>query len=159
MTREMTFAIREKDEGKALSAFLAAGFHLSRGGRVDPADRRRGRVSVNSQAAAPDSPLRVGAVVRYDASGIPEPPVDTAVAVVLADPVLINRIDRETSGLVMIGKTPEAAHICEAVLLAQGDQALHRVRRGGVPRAARGERLAGSGPRLGDPQEAAAAAG
>lgn len=146
MTREMTFAIREKDEGKALSAFLAARFTYHA-----EAEWIRliaeGRVSVNGQAAAPDSPLRVGAVVRYDASGIPEPPVDTAVAVVLddplllvlnksgnlpchpggryfnhtlwalvkerfglADPVLINRIDRETSGLVMIGKTPEAAH-------------------------------------------------
>lgn len=28
----------------------------------------------------------------------------------VADPVLINRIDRETSGLVLVGKTPEAAH-------------------------------------------------
>ncbi len=146
MKREMTFTISAKDARKQLSAFLAGRFTY----HTQPEWERlvaQGRVSVNGGAAAPDAVLREGDVLRYDASGVPEPPVDARADVVLddplllvvnksgnlpchpggryfnhtlwalvkerhglADPVLINRIDRETSGLVMIAKTPEAAH-------------------------------------------------
>lgn len=146
MTREMTFAIREKDAGRTLSAFLAARFTY----HTEPEWVERiaeGRLSLNGGRAAADRPLRAGDVLRYDASGIAEPPVDSHLEVVrndplllvvnksgnlpchpggryfnhtlwalvkerfgLEEPVLINRVDRETSGLVLIGKTPEAAH-------------------------------------------------
>lgn len=146
MTREMRFSIREKDAGKALSAFLAARFTY----HTDEEWSRliaEGRVTVNGRRPGADAPLCVGDVLGYDASGIPEPPVDLSVETVLDDPlllavnkpgnlpchpggryfnhtlwawvkeraglenpVLINRIDRETSGLVLIAKTPEAAH-------------------------------------------------
>ena len=145
MTREMTFTIREKDAGKALELFLAGRFtyHSEAEWRclIDG-----GRVGVNGRAAASGVVLRAGDVLRYDATDIPEPPVDMAFSVVsddplvmvvdksgnlpchpggryfnhtlwallkkncgLKDPVLVNRIDRETSGLVIVGKTPEAA--------------------------------------------------
>lgn len=146
MTREMTFAIREKDVGLPLIGFLVARFtyHTECEWRGFIAD---GRISLNGTAAVPSVTVRLGDVVRYAASDIPEPPVDTTIAVVfedssllvinksgnlpchpggryfnhtlwalikerfgVLDPVLINRIDRETSGLVMIGKTAEAAH-------------------------------------------------
>lgn len=145
MTREMIFTIREKDAGKRLVVFLAARFTYH-----DEAEWTRliveGRVRVNGYATLPEVALRTDDVLRYDASGIPEPPVDETVRVVsddplllvvdksgnlpchpggryfnhtlwallksrfgLNDPVLVNRIDRETSGLVIVGKTPEAA--------------------------------------------------
>lgn len=146
MTREMTFTVREKDAGKAFSTFLAGRFtyhSVAEWSRLI----EEGRVSLNGKSAAADVSLNEGDVIRYDASGIPEPPVDSQVEVVLEDsmllavnkpgnlpchpggryfnhtlwalvkerfgipdPVLINRIDRETSGLVLIGKTPAAAH-------------------------------------------------
>lgn len=146
MTREMRFCIRDKDAGKRLSSFLAARFtyHSEPEWVVRIAD---GRVRVNGKRCAAGALLHPGDEIGYDASDIPEPPVDTGVVSVLddplvlavnkpgnlpchpggryfnhtlwalvkarfglADPVLINRIDRETSGLVLIGKTPEAAH-------------------------------------------------
>ena len=145
MTREMNFTIREKDAGKTLTAFMVARFTYHT--EVEWARLiAEGRVRVNGYATVPEVLLRTDDVVRYDASDIPEPPVDEAFSVVsddplllvvdksgnlpchpggryfnhtlwallktrcgLADPILVNRIDRETSGLVMIGKTPEAA--------------------------------------------------
>lgn len=145
MTREMIFTIREKDAGKTLVAFLVARFTYH-----NEAEWARliveGRVRVNGYATLPEVVLRADDVLRYDTSGIPEPPVDETVRIVsddplllvvdksgnlpchpggryfnhtlwallksrfgLQDPVLVNRIDRETSGLVIVGKTPEAA--------------------------------------------------
>ena len=145
MTREMTFTIREKDAGKALELFLADRFtyhsEAEWRGLIDG-----GRVGLNGCTAVSGVVLREGDVLRYDATDIPEPPVDKTFSVVsddpllmvvdksgnlpchpggryfnhtlwallkknygLIDPVLVNRIDRETSGLVMIGKTPAAA--------------------------------------------------
>jgi len=146
MTREMTFTIREKDAGKTLSAFLAERFTYHTGEEWSRLIAE-GRVSVNGSKAAPGAAVGTGDVLRYDASNIPEPPVDETFGVVmddpllmvidkpgnlpchpggryfnhtlwamlkarngLKDPVLVNRIDRETSGLVLIAKTPEAAH-------------------------------------------------
>jgi 23S rRNA pseudouridine955/2504/2580 synthase/23S rRNA pseudouridine1911/1915/1917 synthase len=145
MTREMNFTIREKDADKTLTAFMVARFTYHT--EVEWARLiAEGRVRVNGYATVPEVLLRTDDVVRYDASDIPEPPVDETFRVVsddplllvvdksgnlpchpggryfnhtlwallktrcgLADPILVNRIDRETSGLVMIGKTPEAA--------------------------------------------------
>lgn len=146
MAREMKFGIRDKDAGKRLSIFLASRFtyHSEPEWVMRIAD---GRVSVNDKRCAADALLRTGDTIGYDASDIPEPPVDTDVVAVLndplilavnkpgnlpchpggryfnhtlwalvkerfglSDPVLINRIDRETSGLVLIGKTPAAAN-------------------------------------------------
>ena len=145
MTREMTFTIREKDAGKALAAFLVDRFTYH-----TEAEWTRlitdGRVHVNGCVSMPAAQLRVGDALRYDATDIPEPPVDASFRVVsddpllvvvdksgnlpchpggryfnhtlwamlkksygVKDPVLVNRIDRETSGLVIVGKTPEAA--------------------------------------------------
>ncbi len=146
MTREMTFTIRDKDAGKRLTAFLAARFTY----HTEEEWARliaQGRVRYNGGRATPDAVLMMGDVLRYDASDIPEPPVETAFGVVLddplvlvvnkpgnlpchpggryfnhtlwsllktncglKDPVLVNRLDRETSGLVIVAKTPEAAH-------------------------------------------------
>ena len=141
----MSFKIREKDAGKTLVAFLVARFTYHTG--VEWARLiAEGRVRVNGYATLPEVVLQVDDVMRYDASDIPEPPVDETLRVVsddpllmvvdksgnlpchpggryfnhtlwallkvrygLTDPVLINRIDRETSGLVMVGKTPGAA--------------------------------------------------
>lgn len=141
----MTFSIRAKDAGKTLVDFLSVRFPYH-----DAAAWRRliqeGRVRVNGRSALPDAVLQVADVLRYDASDIPEPPVNTAFSVVtddplllivnkpgnlpchpggryfnhtlwallkerqgVKDPVFINRLDRETSGLVVIAKTPEAA--------------------------------------------------
>jgi 23S rRNA pseudouridine955/2504/2580 synthase/23S rRNA pseudouridine1911/1915/1917 synthase len=145
MTREMNFTIREKDAGRAVGAFLAARFTYHSVSEW-AALLGEGRVRVNGSKAEPEAPLRCGDVVTYDASGIPEPPVDERVEVLVDDPlvlavnksgnlpchpggryfshtlwaivkerlgvrepVLVNRIDRETSGLVLIAKTPEAA--------------------------------------------------
>ncbi len=145
MTREMSFKIREKDAGRTLAAFMVARFTYHTGaewGRLIC----EGRVRVNGYATLPEVVLRTDDVVRYDASDIPEPPVDETFRIVsddplllvvdksgnlpchpggryfnhtlwallkarcgLSDPILVNRIDRETSGLVMVGKTPEAA--------------------------------------------------
>ena len=146
MTREMTFTIREKDAGKTLVAFLVARFTYH-----DSEEWSRliseGRVRVNGYATVPAVMLKPDDVLRYDASDIPEPPVDETFGVVsddpmllvvdksgklpchpggryfnhtlwaflkarygLEDPVLVNRIDRETSGLVLVAKVPEAAH-------------------------------------------------
>jgi 23S rRNA pseudouridine955/2504/2580 synthase/23S rRNA pseudouridine1911/1915/1917 synthase len=141
----MSFTIREKDAGKTLAAFLVARFTYhdeAAWGRLIA----QGRVRVNGFATVPEAALRVGDVLRYDATDIPEPPADLTFGVVsedplllvvdksgnlpchpggryfnhtlwallkkncgLQDPVLVNRIDRETSGLVLVGKTPEAA--------------------------------------------------
>jgi len=146
MTREMTFTIREKDAGKTVVAFLAARFTYHTAAEWSQLVTG-GRARVNGYATFPDAVLRVGDIVRYDAVGISEPPVDAAFRIVLddplvmvvdksgnlpchpggryfnhtlwallkerhglEDPVFANRIDRETSGLVMVGKTPEAAH-------------------------------------------------
>ena len=145
MTREIRFTAGEKDAGKALAAFLAGRFTY----HSETAWRRligEGRMKVNGEMSEPDRPLAAGDVLSYDASGLPEPPVDTAFRVVSDDPllavvdkpgnlpchpsgryfnhtlwallktrcglvapVLVNRIDRETSGLVLVAKTPEAA--------------------------------------------------
>ena len=146
MTREMTLSIREQDAGKTLVAFLIARFTYH-----DEAAWSRligdGRVRVNDRAALPETVLRPGDALRYDASDIPEPPVDETFTLVsddplmmavnksgnlpchpggryfnhtlwallkerhgLADPVMVNRLDRETSGLVLVAKTAEAAH-------------------------------------------------
>ncbi len=146
MTRKMSFTIREKDAGRTLATFLVARFTY----HSDVEWRRlidERRVRVNGSVAVADGMLRVNDVLRYEASDIPEPPVDETFRVVsddpmllvvdksgnlpchpggryfnhtlwallkgrcgLKDPVFVNRIDRETSGLVMVGKTPEAAH-------------------------------------------------
>ncbi|MFZ4397919.1 MAG: RluA family pseudouridine synthase [Kiritimatiellia bacterium] len=105
-----------------------------------------GRLTVNQQRVAPDHCLVAGDVLAYDASDIPEPPMDDRVALVhcddelvvvdkpgnltchpggryfnhtlwallktrhgIADPTFVNRIDRETSGLVVVARTPLAA--------------------------------------------------
>lgn len=148
MTREMKTTVREKDAGKTLAVFLAGRFTY----HSETAWRcliREGRVEVNGAASDPDRPLASGDALRYDASGIPEPPVETAFRVVSDDPlvlvvdkpgnlpchpggryfnhtlwallkaqcgvdepVFVNRLDRETSGLVLVAKTPEAsAHL------------------------------------------------
>jgi 23S rRNA pseudouridine955/2504/2580 synthase/23S rRNA pseudouridine1911/1915/1917 synthase len=145
MTREIRFTVREKDAGKALAAFLAGRFTYH-----SETEWRRlireGRVEVNGATADPDRPLAAGDALRYDVSGLPEPPVDAAFRVVSDDPlllvvdkpgnlpchpggryfnhtlwallrercgvetpVLVNRLDRETSGLVLVAKTPAAA--------------------------------------------------
>ena len=146
MTREMSFTIREKDAGRTLAAFLAARFtyHTEAGWTRLIAE---GRLRLNGRASGPETTvLKTGDVLSYDATDIPEPPVDATFRVVsddplllvvdksgnlpchpggryfnhtlwallkarygLQDPILVNRIDRETSGLVMVGKTPEAA--------------------------------------------------
>ena len=145
MTREMIFTIREKDAGRTLAAFLAARFtyHAEEEWARLIAE---GRVRVSGCAAVPEAVLRTGDVLRYDATDIPEPPVEATFRVVsddplllvadksgnlpchpggryfnhtlwailkerhaLKEPVLVNRIDRETSWLVMVAKTPDAA--------------------------------------------------
>lgn len=145
MTREMKFTIRDKDAGKTLKAFLAARFtyHTEAEWATLAAE---GRVTVNGRAGGADAALREGDAIRYDASGIPEPPVDDRVGLVLDDPLMlvvnksgnlpchpggryfnhtlwallkarfgvaeplfVNRLDRETSGLVVVGKTRAAA--------------------------------------------------
>jgi len=142
----MRFTIREKDAGKTLVAFLVARFTYHAGPEWAELIHA-GRVRVNGYATVPEAALRVGDVLRYDASDVPEPPVDTDVGVVrddplvmavdkpgnlpchpggryfnhtlwmllkerygVEDPVIVNRLDRETSGLVLVAKTPEAAH-------------------------------------------------
>ena len=145
MTREITFTVRKKDAGAALAAFLAGRFTYH-----PEAEWRRligeGRVTVNGARTDPDRPLAAGDTLSYDASGLPEPPVNEAFRVVsddplllvvdkpgnlpchpsgryfnhtlwaflkerlgMASPVFVNRLDRETSGLVLVAKTPEAA--------------------------------------------------
>jgi len=145
MTRTITFTIRQKDAGDTLEGFLTRRF------TYHPAPEwrrliREGRVGVNGASASPGRPLADGDVLSYDASGLPEPPVDTAFSVVaddaamlvvdkpgnlpchpggryfhhtlwaglktrlgLTSPVFVNRLDRETSGLVLVAKTPTAA--------------------------------------------------
>lgn len=147
MTREMTFQIREKDAGKTLVNFLAARFTYH---RAEEWARLigEGRVGLNGVfGSSPEYVLCEGDQLRYDASDVPEPPVDDAFGVLLddplmmavdksgnlpchpggryfnhtlwallksrnglVDPVVINRLDRETSGVVLIAKTPESAH-------------------------------------------------
>jgi RluA family pseudouridine synthase len=142
----MSFTVGEKDEGRALAVFLAKRFTYH--SESEWAERiGSGRVTVCGKRVNGEAPLKAGDLIRYDVSGVPEPPVDERVSVVLedalllavnkpgnlpchpggryfnhtlwalvkermgvSDPVLINRLDRETSGLVLIGKTPEAAH-------------------------------------------------
>ena len=105
-----------------------------------------GRITVNGIRATPDQVLAAVDVLAYDASDIPEPPMDNRIALVHVDadlvvvnksgnltchpcgryfnhtlwallktrhgvenPIFVNRIDRETSGLVVVARTPEAA--------------------------------------------------
>ena len=105
-----------------------------------------GRITVNGCPADPALPLVAGDVLAYDASDIPEPPMDDRIALVHCDdelavvnksgnltchpcgryfnhtlwallkerhgfenPIFVNRIDRETSGLVVVARTHAAA--------------------------------------------------
>ena len=141
----MRSTVGDKDAGRRLCEYLASRFTYHTGSEWARlvAD---GRVCLHGSPAAAEAVLRAGDEVCYDASGIPEPPADEAVDVVvddplfyamnksgnltchpggryfnrtlwallktrygLAEPILVNRIDRETSGLVLVGKTPEAA--------------------------------------------------
>jgi 23S rRNA pseudouridine955/2504/2580 synthase/23S rRNA pseudouridine1911/1915/1917 synthase len=145
MTREIRLTVREKDAGQPLAGFLAGRFTYH-----SEADWRRlirdGRIAVNGAAGDPERALAPGDALRYDASDIPEPPVDAAFRVVSEDasllavdkpgnlpchpagryfnhtlwallktrpgldgPVFVNRLDRETSGLVLVARNPEAA--------------------------------------------------
>ena len=144
MTREIASIIRANEAGRALQDFLADRFtyHTADEWMCRIAE---GRVRVNGHTATPDRILSVGDHLRYDASDIPEPPVDCIFRILIDDPLLlvidkpgnlpchpggryfrhtlwallqtqcglahpvfVNRIDRETSGLVLIAKTPEA---------------------------------------------------
>ncbi len=105
-----------------------------------------GRVTLNGCIVDAERRLAVGDQIRYDASGIPEPPVDDSFSLVSEDdqvlvvnkpgnlpchpggryfnhtlwallktrcgvghPIFVNRLDRETSGVVLVAKTRQAA--------------------------------------------------
>lgn len=145
MTRDMHVTVRDADAGQALWAFLAGRFTYH-----DASGWRRlileGRVTLNGTAADAERRITAGDQIRFDASGIPEPPVDDTVGVISDDPcmmvvnkpgnlpchpggryfnhtlwavlkkrhgldhpVFVNRLDRETSGLVLVAKTRDAA--------------------------------------------------
>lgn len=145
LTRDMRLNVKEAEAGQPLAAYLASRFtyhdHAAWCRLID-----EGRVTLNGNPAAIQHPLAVGDRIQYDASGIPEPPVDDTFAVVWEDadllavnksgnlpchpggryfnhtlwallqtrcgyapPVFINRLDRETSGVVLIAKNRRAA--------------------------------------------------
>jgi len=145
MTRDMHVTVRDADAGQAVWTFMAARFSYH-----DAAEWRRlileGRVTLNGAALDAERRISAGDQLRFDASGIPEPPVDDAFSVISDDaclmvvnksgnlpchpggryfnhtlwallktrygldrPVFVNRLDRETSGLVLVAKTRDAA--------------------------------------------------
>lgn len=144
MRREIRFVIPAARSGGPLIAFLVARFtyHTREGWLARIAS---GRVTVNEKAATPEQALGTGDVLAYEASDIPEPPMDDRIALLHRDdalaivnksgnltchpggryfnhtlwallktrcgidePTFINRIDRETSGLVVVSRTPQA---------------------------------------------------
>jgi 23S rRNA pseudouridine955/2504/2580 synthase/23S rRNA pseudouridine1911/1915/1917 synthase len=148
MKREMVFTVPETVEGTAVADFLVARFSYH--GRADWCERiKAGAVTVNELPCVPDSPLRAGDRLAYDAADAPEPPVDFNIGIILDDEDLllvnksgnlpchpggryfnhtlwawlkntqglidftfVNRIDRETSGLVVIAKNFTASENC-----------------------------------------------
>ena len=144
LNRLIRFVIPPERAGGALLDFLSVRFTYHSAGEW----RERmtsGRVTVNGQRAVPEQLLVAGDELAYDASGIPEPPMDDRIRLVhcdddlvvvdksgnltchpggryfnhtlwallqtrhgIAKPTFINRIDRETSGLVVISRTPAA---------------------------------------------------
>ena len=145
LTRDMRLNVKEAEAGQPLAAYLASRFtyhdHAAWCRLID-----EGRVTLNGNPAAVQHPLAVGDRIQYDASGIPEPPVDDTFAVVWEDADLLavnksgnlpchpagryyantlerllldrgvlpcvhlaNRLDRETSGLVLVGLSNDVA--------------------------------------------------
>jgi 23S rRNA pseudouridine955/2504/2580 synthase/23S rRNA pseudouridine1911/1915/1917 synthase len=150
MKRRNQFKIPPGAAPEALLDFLSRRFtYLSR--ETWDETIRRGRVSVNGQAADSARVLAAGDVVESELEGREEPPVDERFGVVFEDddllvadkpgnlpchpsgsyfnhtlwallkarrriesPVMVNRLDRETSGLVVVAKNVRAAKLCQA---------------------------------------------
>ena len=144
LNRLIRFIIPPERAGGALLDFLSVRFTYH--SAVEWQERMTsGRVTVNGQRATPEQILTTGDELAYDASGIPEPPMDDRIRLVhcdddlvvvdksgnltchpggryfnhtlwgllqtrhgIAKPTFINRIDRETSGLVVIARTSAA---------------------------------------------------
>ncbi len=145
LTRDMRIDVKEAGAGQAVAAYLTSRFTYH-----DLSDWHHlineGRVRLNGGIVGAEQTLVVGDLIQYDASGIPEPPVDDTFSTVredehllvvnkpgnlpchpggryfnhtlwallrtrcgLAQPVFVNRLDRETSGVVLIAKTRLAA--------------------------------------------------
>lgn len=148
LTREIRFVIPEARAGEALLDFLAQRFpYHDRKGWLKRIEE--GRILVGGRKADSGRLLAAGDELEYEASDIPESPVDLAVTVLYEDddllavnksgnlpchpggryfnhtlwsvlktrfgieaPNFIHRLDRETSGVVLLGKTPEAVKGC-----------------------------------------------
>jgi 23S rRNA pseudouridine955/2504/2580 synthase/23S rRNA pseudouridine1911/1915/1917 synthase len=148
MKREMVFTVPDTVAGTAVADFLAARFpYHDRTGWCERIEA--GHVMVNELPCLPDSLLRAGDRLAYDAADAPEPPVDFTISIVsddedlllinksgnlpchpggryfnhtlwawlknergLDDFTFVNRIDRETSGLVVIAKNFAASENC-----------------------------------------------
>jgi 23S rRNA pseudouridine955/2504/2580 synthase/23S rRNA pseudouridine1911/1915/1917 synthase len=148
MKRQMVFEVPGTAEGTATADFLAARFpYHDRAGWCERIGA--GQVLINEQPCVPDSLLRAGDRLAYDAADAPEPPVDFTISIVsddedlllvnksgnlpchpggryfnhtlwawlkntqgLTDFTFVNRIDRETSGLVVIAKNFAASENC-----------------------------------------------
>ncbi len=142
MTRLITWRITSSDANTTLLDLLTRRFtYHTRDAWL--ARISSGRVRVDDLPAVPDLLLQPGMTLRYDASDIPEPPVDTALTILhqtsdfiavnkpgnlpchpagryfdntlwallkrdhaIPEPLLINRLDRETSGLCLVARNP-----------------------------------------------------
>jgi 23S rRNA pseudouridine955/2504/2580 synthase/23S rRNA pseudouridine1911/1915/1917 synthase len=145
MRREIRFVVPPERAGVVLLEFLATRFtYHTREGWIER--MAEGRVTVNARPVAPEQTLLAGDVLAYEASDIPEPPMDDRIDLVhlddvlavvnksgnltchpggryfnhtlwallkkrhgVDDPTFVNRIDRETSGLVVVARAPAAA--------------------------------------------------
>jgi len=145
LTRDMRLSVKEAEAGQMLAGYLASRFtYHDRSAWCRLIDE--GRVTLNGTSAEAEHRLAAGDLIRYDASGIPEPPVEDTFSAVWEDehllvvnksgnlpchpggryfnhtlwamlktrcglerPVFVNRLDRETSGVVLVAKTRRAA--------------------------------------------------
>jgi len=144
MRREIRFVIPEARANGTLIDFLVLRFTYHT--REEWLDRMAsGRIMVNGGRVNPERVLMAGDEIVYEATDIPEPPMDDRISLVyqdddlvlvnksgnltchpggryfnhtlwallktrhgIDDPTFINRIDRETSGLVLVSRTPQA---------------------------------------------------